>query len=576
MIHVVTPCLNAADTIDLAITSVVTQAGNFEVRLHVQDGGSTDGTLDRLARWKRRLDGGHFPIACGGVTYTYSSSRDTGSYDGLIEGFSGLSIPRSAFMTWINADDILMPGALALVAKVERSFSEDAVSWLGGTTAVLKEGAQVAQADRPTPTRVVREGLCDGRHWHHVQQEGVFFRNWLWTVVNPETTMGHYRYAGAWNLWRRFARYAELVQAPWPLGASRLRPGQLLQASYLAEVDATVPRSARTEALKAIGEKGGAPRRLLRTGHPVDTLAVTEEAADDQAHYYYQRNFGRDPGRPIEKTMERVVGEGRARRGRRGRARTAAGAGAAASALRPESFDHYTYAKRSHWTLFDGLDIELYGQPQDPEQVMLKVYQDLLVLRFIRDNISPGARLLDVSGEKSRILAHLSSTYECWSIGKPDAPGHGTTDVGQQRYRLVQGPIGNFNPGLPGGYFDLVFSISAFQHVPQGNTSWFDSIIYDINRALRPGGYSLHLMDVILKKHGLWANTFTRYLFEKVRTVNRYVPEATMRADPDLYVMSEKAYMKTRPAFAEHGAPCSVNVLWRKPPEDAETARHVS
>jgi glycosyltransferase involved in cell wall biosynthesis len=37
-LYVVTPCLNAAATIDRTIQSIVTQAGRFHLHYHIQDG----------------------------------------------------------------------------------------------------------------------------------------------------------------------------------------------------------------------------------------------------------------------------------------------------------------------------------------------------------------------------------------------------------------------------------------------------------------------------------------------------------------------------------------------------------
>lgn len=48
---VTTTVLNGARYIDEAILSVVTQPGPFRVRYHVQDGGSSDATLAKLAAW---------------------------------------------------------------------------------------------------------------------------------------------------------------------------------------------------------------------------------------------------------------------------------------------------------------------------------------------------------------------------------------------------------------------------------------------------------------------------------------------------------------------------------------------
>ena len=54
-VYVVTPSFNAAAPIDRTIASVLSQAGDFRIRYHVQDGGSTDGTLERIAVWNARL-----------------------------------------------------------------------------------------------------------------------------------------------------------------------------------------------------------------------------------------------------------------------------------------------------------------------------------------------------------------------------------------------------------------------------------------------------------------------------------------------------------------------------------------
>ena len=48
--YVVTPCLNAAATIGGTLLSVVTRTGDIRLRYHVQDTGSTDGTVAYLER----------------------------------------------------------------------------------------------------------------------------------------------------------------------------------------------------------------------------------------------------------------------------------------------------------------------------------------------------------------------------------------------------------------------------------------------------------------------------------------------------------------------------------------------
>jgi len=112
IVYVVTPCMNAVETIDRTILSVISQAGDVKIRYHVQDGGSTDGTVERLEEWKQRLRSGSVPRQCHSIRFSYTSEPDTGMYDALLKGFTAVDAHADSFMTWINADDILMPGAV--------------------------------------------------------------------------------------------------------------------------------------------------------------------------------------------------------------------------------------------------------------------------------------------------------------------------------------------------------------------------------------------------------------------------------------------------------------------------------
>ena len=58
---IVTPTLNSEDFLDETIALVVTQAGDFSIRYHIQDGGSKDGTLAIVEAWQARLTSGALP-----------------------------------------------------------------------------------------------------------------------------------------------------------------------------------------------------------------------------------------------------------------------------------------------------------------------------------------------------------------------------------------------------------------------------------------------------------------------------------------------------------------------------------
>ena len=231
----------------------------------------------------------------------------------------------------------------------------------------------------------------------------------------------------------------------------------------------------------------------------------------------------------------------------------------------------FSYSKKSHFELFKGYDTELYAGAVDPDNCDLKNYQDLLVLLFIRENIPKGSRILDIGGGDSRILKHLKDEYECWNLDKLEGRGSGPASIDSTGYRLVKDYIGNFNKELPDNYFDFVFSVSALEHVPDDNQDYLGNIRDDIERILKPGGYSLHCFDVVIKKDSVWTNKLLPFLCQNLKMITPFVPLEELERDPDLYVMTEKAYQKgwqsiTKKTYLDFGKPLSYNVLWQKMP----------
>lgn len=298
VIYIVTPSFNSEKTIDQTILSVVTQAGNFKIRYHVQDGASSDKTVEILKKWKSRIDTGTLPVFCKGVTFTFESAPDKGMYDAIVRGFGKFFMRPSDFMSWINADDIYQPGALALVADVGSKYSAEQISWIGGGVSIIRNDKLISHGERPAPTSVIRDGLCDGQHWYFVQQEGSFFRNFLWVMADGASALKGYKLAGDWNLWRVFAQQAELYEVPYPLGSFRLREGQISanKDEYMAEVNATVPLQSRRLALERLGqERGGPARYMLKVKYPSGELYVVKKTGTWALFHHYQKVFGDSP-----------------------------------------------------------------------------------------------------------------------------------------------------------------------------------------------------------------------------------------------------------------------------------------
>lgn len=88
-ISVVTVCYNSADTLEATLQSVAAQSHDA-VEHVVVDGGSTDGTVEILARWKDRLA-------------VVVSEPDRGLYDAMNKG---IGLATGDVIATLNADDL--------------------------------------------------------------------------------------------------------------------------------------------------------------------------------------------------------------------------------------------------------------------------------------------------------------------------------------------------------------------------------------------------------------------------------------------------------------------------------------
>lgn len=312
IIYIVTPCLNAKDTIDQTIASVLSQAGNFAIRYHVQDGGSDDGTVSRLQYWQDILKRGNVPIQCRDVAFSYASARDEGMYHALVEGFASMQIHRHAFMSWINADDFFLPGAFSFIDNIARSFPAKYVSWVGGNKLIFEDSFPSITFENLMPTNLIKEGLCDGKCWNFVQQEGIFFRRWLWSVCEASKELLEYKYAGDWHLWRLFALHAKMTNAHLPLAAFRKHSGQVSQKMgdyYTTELHRAIPPDERTSRFKQIIESERLRARLLKPHSRATNTGfdLVERGTDGLAHFHYHKLFNAYPPYPLDKQKDRAA-----------------------------------------------------------------------------------------------------------------------------------------------------------------------------------------------------------------------------------------------------------------------------
>jgi glycosyltransferase involved in cell wall biosynthesis len=233
---IVTPVFNGVTYIDDTIQSVLSQAGDFAVHYHIQDGGSTDGTMDRVRLWMKLSE--QLPKVNRKLVFTCASEPDAGMYDAINKGFARAQpAGDDVVMGWIAADDRIAPGAFAAIAEIRSTFAD--IRFLGGRISLLGESGAIIGVlpIYPYSQRCMAAGLYDGRALPFVMQEGSFWCADLWHKAGGLDP--RFRLAGDWDLWRRMAAHEPYIIADTILGFHRRRPGQLSEQMdrYYGEVD---------------------------------------------------------------------------------------------------------------------------------------------------------------------------------------------------------------------------------------------------------------------------------------------------------------------------------------------------
>ncbi|TSA39768.1 glycosyltransferase [bacterium] len=199
-LSIVTPCLNAQDTIRETIESVLGQDyPNLEYI--IIDGGSTDGTLSIINEYRSRL------------AYV-SSEPDGGMYDAVAKGFERAS---GEVLGYLNADDVYLPRGLTRVGEAFAAKPLASVIYFEDTVDV--QGWRFANVAQP------RVGLRELLDKHVLFQDGVFFRREAYDRVNGINRS--LKLAGDADLWLRLARRYRFTRCDGHVSCFRVRDGQL-------------------------------------------------------------------------------------------------------------------------------------------------------------------------------------------------------------------------------------------------------------------------------------------------------------------------------------------------------------
>lgn len=223
-ISIVTASYNLAPYLEQTILSVLSQQyPNLEYI--VIDGGSTDGSVDIIRKYEKKL------------AY-WASEPDGGLYDALQKGFDRST---GEIMAWLNADDMYHPSALSIVGEVFARFPE--VHWLTGFPTCFDEAGRTVKV-KPN-TRLWSKYDYYLGHYQWIQQESTFWRRTLWDQSGA-TFSADCRLAGDYDLWLRFFRHQRLYSVEALIGGYRIRKNQLSR-QYAHQYQQEVKRRLQAE-----------------------------------------------------------------------------------------------------------------------------------------------------------------------------------------------------------------------------------------------------------------------------------------------------------------------------------------
>ncbi len=222
-ITIVTVCLNSLPYIEDCIHSVIDQQyPNLEYI--IVDGGSTDGTLEVIEKYRDKFN-------------LVIAEPDTGPANALNKAFA---LSTGEILGWLNSDDKLHSRALFAIANVFETVPE--ADWIMGYPSWLTPDGNFVDEIYYKNNRFYYSPnyINDNFHmkfarwskWRFamgdfsaIQQESVFWRRTLWEKAGSRLNENTIAYD--LELWTRFFEHAELYTTNVLLGGFRIHGRQL-------------------------------------------------------------------------------------------------------------------------------------------------------------------------------------------------------------------------------------------------------------------------------------------------------------------------------------------------------------
>ena len=261
LLSIIIPSFNPGRYVDECLSSVASQFAD-DVEVIVQDAGSTDGTTAVYERYRHILS-------------RVDIRPDHGQSDAIDRG---VQLARGRFITWLNADDVMMPGAISALRKAASSHPE--VEWWVGDTVVIDSESRVKSATRAG-------GLVYGAGLRFVCVYGPssFFTKRMYDAVGGIDLSFHYMMDT--DLWNRFVtqgfRYQRLGHYVWGF---RHHDGSKTTARMFSDEKYDIfsptqyrPNAERVECYLRHGVSGGTRRERVSVAYAQASRALNYSLA---------------------------------------------------------------------------------------------------------------------------------------------------------------------------------------------------------------------------------------------------------------------------------------------------------
>ncbi|GBU07796.1 glycosyl transferase [Bacteroidales bacterium] len=142
LISIITVTYNAQSVLEQTIQSVINQTYK-NIEYIIVDGGSTDGTLEIIIKYKSQIS-------------SWISEKDKGIYDAMNKG---IRMAKGSLIGMINAGDFYMPKTVELVW--EASLKNPLVGIFHGKINLLEENGDLIKIKTPnTDLSCLSQGMC--------------------------------------------------------------------------------------------------------------------------------------------------------------------------------------------------------------------------------------------------------------------------------------------------------------------------------------------------------------------------------------------------------------------------------